>query len=234
MKILRLSLFNLKKNKREVFSVIFLTAITMLLMGVAVCNMTKVNTVFDKSFEETGSVSNIVRISAEKYRQDYREILENDSRVSRVEEIDLLYSVRGSYKYGDQEIGVPIFFVTEESEKKIESFALETALTEAEITNLSHPIWMPNYFHYSRNYQPGDTFIYVIGGREYPFEIAGFYNTGLMGITNYGLKCIVSEVDYQLLSAVMDEEKGLAFDCEESFSVDKYIELCADRSSENV
>lgn len=234
MKILRLSLFNLKKNKREVFSVIFLTAIAMLLMGVAVSNMAKVNTFFDKSFEETGSVSNIVRFSAEKYRQDYRGILEDDSKVSGVEEIDLLNSVRGSYKYGDQEIGVPIFFVTEDSEKKIENFVPETALTEAEISNFSHPIWMPNYFHYSRNYQPGDTFIYVIGGREYPFEIAGFYNSGLMGNTSNGLKCIVSEADYQLLSAVMDKEKGLAFNCEESFSVDKYLELCADQSSENV
>ena len=32
MKILRLSLFNLKKNKKEAISVMFLTAITMLLM----------------------------------------------------------------------------------------------------------------------------------------------------------------------------------------------------------
>ena len=206
----------------------------MLLMGVAVCNIAKVNTVFDKSFEETGSVSNMVRFSVEKYRKDYKDILEEYDRVSRVEEIDLLYSVRGSYKHRNSEIGVPIFFVTEDSEKKIESFVPETTLTEAEISNFSHPIWMPNYFHYSRNYQPGDTFIYVIGGREYPFEIAGFYNTGLMGNTNNGLKCIVSEKDYQLLSAVMDEQKALAFNCEDSFSVDEFIELCAEQSSENV
>ena len=51
MKILRLSLFNLKKNKREAFSVMLLTAMTILLMGIAVCNMTKVNTVFDEMFE---------------------------------------------------------------------------------------------------------------------------------------------------------------------------------------
>ena len=60
MKILRLSLFNLKKNKREAFSVMVLTAITMLLMGIAVCNITKVNTVFDEMFEATGSVENMI------------------------------------------------------------------------------------------------------------------------------------------------------------------------------
>ena len=60
MKILRLSLFNLKKNKKEAISVMFLTAITMLLMGIAVCNITKVNTVFDEMFEATGSVENMI------------------------------------------------------------------------------------------------------------------------------------------------------------------------------
>lgn len=234
MKILRLSLFNLKKNKKEVFSVVFLTAIVMLLMGIAVCNLMKVNTVFDESFEKTGSVSNVISFEAEKYRQEYKEIMEDYNSVSRVEEIDVLFSIRASYKYNDTEIGAPFFFVTEESEKKIENFVPETTLTDAEIINFSHPIWLPKYFDYSRNYKEGDIFALIVGGREYPFEIAGFYNTGLMGNSNGGLKCVVSEADYQLLSAVMDEQKALAYDCDDSFSLTEYIDKCAERSSENV
>ena len=89
MKILRLSLFNLKKNKREALSVMFLTAITMFLIGIAVCNITKVNTVFDETFAATESVENMVMFPEEKYRKEYKSILENDDRVSRVEEVDL-------------------------------------------------------------------------------------------------------------------------------------------------
>ena len=126
MKILRLSLFNLKKNKKEALSVMFLTAITMLLMGISVCNITKVNTVFDNSFEKTGSVNTIIWFPAEVYRQDYKDILEDDDRVSRVEEADALYSMSGSYKKEDELIGASFFFVTENSEKKIENFNPET------------------------------------------------------------------------------------------------------------
>ena len=70
MKILRLSLFNLKKNKREAFSVMLLTAMTILLMGIAVCNMTKVNTVFDEMFEATGSVENMILFPTMKSVKD--------------------------------------------------------------------------------------------------------------------------------------------------------------------
>ena len=234
MKILRLSLFNLKKNKREAFSVMFLTAITMLLMGIGVCNITKVNTVFEEMFEATGSVENMVSFPAEKYRQEYKDILEEDDRVSRVEEIDALYYTRASYIKEDTEIGVPFVFLTENSEKKIEKFVPETNLTEDEINNFSHPIWLPSYFQYSQKYEAGNPFVVVIGGGEYPFEIAGFYESGLMGNVNNGLKCVISEADYQLLSIVMDEKKMIAYDCEDSLSAVEYIEKCSEQSSENI
>ena len=146
MKILRLSLFNLKKNRREAFSVMFLTAITMLLMGISVCNITKVNTVFDEMFEATGSVQNTVMLPAERYRQVYKDILEEDDRVSRVEEIDALCKLRTSYKKENAEIGAAFIFVTEKSEKKMEKFVPITNLTENEIGDFSHPIWLPTYF----------------------------------------------------------------------------------------
>lgn len=234
MKILRLSLFNLKKNKREAFSVMFLTAITMLLMGIAVCNITKVNNVFDEMFEATGSVRNMVFFPAERYRQDYKDILEEDDRVSRVEKIDALYSMRTSYKKEGTEIGAIFVFVTEDSEKKIENFVPETNLTEDEIEGFSHPIWLPAYFQYSQKYKTGDSFDVILGGREYPFEIAGFYESGLLGNANDGLKCIISEADYRLLSAVMDEKIIIAYDCEDSLTAVEYIEKCSEQSSENI
>lgn len=234
MKILRLSLFNLKKNKREAFSVMFLTAISMLLMGISVCNITKVNTVFDQMFEATGSVQNMVMFPAERYRQVYKEILEEDDRVSRVEEIDALHTIRASYKKEDAEIGATFVFVTENSEKKIEKFVPVTNLAENEIGDFSHPIWLPTYFQYSQKFEAGSDFIVVLGGREYPFEIAGFYESGLMGNMNIGLKCIISEGDYQLLSAVMDEKKIIAYDGEEYLSAIEYMEKCSEQSSENI
>ena len=43
MKILRLSLFNLKKNKREAAAIVFLTAVTTLMLSIFVLNTKEVN-----------------------------------------------------------------------------------------------------------------------------------------------------------------------------------------------
>lgn len=234
MKILRLSLFNLKKNKREAFSVMLLTAITMLLMGIAVCNITKVNTVFDEMFEATGSVENMILFPAQKYREEYKDILEKDDRVSYIEEIDALYSLRGSFKKNGAVMALPVMCVTEEEEKKLENFMPETNMTKEEIANLDHPIWLPTYFKYSQNYEVGNEFILVLGGRDYPFVIAGFYETGLVGNVGNGVKYIVSETDYQLLSAVMDEKIAVVYNCKDSLLAMEYVDRCAELSSENI
>lgn len=234
MAIFRLSLFNLKKNKRAAFSIMFLVAVTMFLVGISVCNITKVNNTFDKMFEATGSVDNMVIFPRERYRENYKDILEEDNRVSRVVEIDALHSLRTSYKKANEEIGTIFFFITNKSEKKIESFAPETGLTEEQLNRLSHPIWLPTYFQYNQKFKSGDAFTVTLGGRDYPFEIAGFYESGLAANTGNGMKCIISEEDYQLLSGDMDEKKIIGYDCEESLSVAEYIEKCAERSLENI
>lgn len=234
MKILRLSLFNLKKNKREAFSVMLLTAITMLLMGIAVCNIIKSDTVFDERFEKIGSVENLILFPLEKYREEYKEILKEDGDVTGIVEADALFEMNASHKKGEQEIGTILVFVTENSEKKLEKFSPETDLTEDEIHNLSHPIWLPSYFKYSQKYEVGNPFIIMLGGKEYPFEIAGFYESGLLANTGMGIKCVISEEDYQLLSLVTDEKKVLAYNSGDMHSADEYLEKCAEYSSENI
>ena len=234
MKILRLSLFNLKKNKREALSVMFLTAITMFLIGIAVCNITKVNTVFDETFAATESVENMVMFPEEKYRKEYKSILENDDRVSRVEEVDLLINMRAAYKKEDSEVGFIFACISEKEEKKIEKFEPKTNLTEDEIDNLTHPIWLPVCFQYSMDFEVGNPFVLMLSGKEYPFEIAGFYESGLMAYSGSGYKCVISEADYQLLSMVMDEKKVMVFDCEESFLHTEYLDMCTEQSSENI
>lgn len=48
------------------------------------------------------------------------------------------------------------------------------------------------------------------------------------------LKCIISEEDRVLLSAVYEEYRMIAFDTEREFSYEEYYEKCAAKSNENV
>ena len=49
MNILRLSIFNLKKNKKEAIAVAFLTMITSLMLGIFIANVFGMHKIFDNS-----------------------------------------------------------------------------------------------------------------------------------------------------------------------------------------
>ena len=61
MKILRLSFFNLRKNKREAAAILFLTLISSFLLGTFISSVANIPKVFDKCFEETGCADSALR-----------------------------------------------------------------------------------------------------------------------------------------------------------------------------
>lgn len=234
MKIFRLSLFNLKRNKREAAAIVFLTLVTTFLMATFAVSITQIDSAFDRAFEETGCADFVLLFQADKYRDIYRDILEEEYNVTDVRESSVLYRLAASSisKKGES-IAYNMIFVTESTERKIENFKKLNALSDDEIEKLSHPIWLPQYFEITAGYAPGDPFTFVLSGRDYPFTIAGFYSTGLYNSDSM-LKCIISDDDIVLLSAVCEEYRMIAFDTEREFSYEEYYEKCAAKSKENV
>ena len=234
MKIFRVSLFNLKRNKREAAAIIFLVLVTSFLMATFAVSITQIDSAFDRSFEETGSADFILLFRADKYRDRYRDILEEEYHVTDVRESKVLFGIAASAlsKKGES-IAYNMIFADENTERKMENFQKLNALPDDEIEKLSHPVWLPQYFEITAGYAPGETFTFISGGRDYPFTIAGFYNTGLYNSSSM-LKCIVSDDDMVLLSAVYEEYRLIAFDTEKKFSYEEYYEKCSAKSNENV
>lgn len=235
MKICRLSLFNLKKNKREAAAIVFLTLVTAFLMATFAVSMTQISSAFDRAFEETGSADFILLFEDDKYRDIYRDILEEEYQVSDVWESRVLVGMAASTisKEGESTAN-NIIFADESTERKIENFKKLNVLPDNEIEKLSHPIWLPQYFEITAGYAPGDTFTFVSGGRNYPFTIAGFYSTGLYNSSRHMLKCVITDDDMVLLSTVYEEYRLIAFDTEKQFSYEEYYEKCSARSNESV
>lgn len=235
MKIFRLSLFNLKRNKREAAAIVFLTLVTSFLMAVFAVSITQINSAFDRSFEETGSADFILLFQADKYRDIYRDILEEEYHVTDAREGSVLFGMAASAKSKKGEsIAYNMIFADESTERKMENFKKLNTLPDDEIEMLTHPVWMPQYFEITAGYAPGDTFTLVSGGRDYPFTIAGFFSTGLYNSNSNMLKCIITEEDMVLLSAVYEEYHMIAFDTEKEFSYEEYYEKCSAKSNENV
>ncbi len=235
MKIFRLSLFNLKKNKREAAAIVFLTLITSFLLSVFFVSITETDKAFDKCFEETGCADVMMLYDESKYRDIYRTVLEEEYGVTEIRESSVLVGAAAKTisKQGGS-IAYNMIFTDESTERKIEDFVKLKALPDDETAELSHPIWLPQYFEITGGFAPGDTFTLISGGRDYPFTIAGFYNTGFCNNDGMLFKCVLSDDDMSLLSAVYEEYRMIAFDTEEKLDFEEYYEKCSEISGEYV
>ena len=235
MKIFRLSLFNLKRNKREAAAIVFLTFVTAFLMATFAVSITEINSAFDRSFEETGCADVMLLFDESKYRDVYRGLLEDEYNVTNIRESGVLcgFAVQTAAKNGDS-IAYNMIFTDESTERKIEDFRMLKALPDGEIEKLSHPIWLPQYFEITGGFAPGDTFTLISGGRDYPFTVAGFYNTGFANCDGMLFKCVLTDDDITLLSAIYEEYRAVMFDTEEKIPYAEYYGKCSEISNENV
>lgn len=238
-KILRLSLFNLKKNRREVLGIIFMTMVTVLMLSVVLINQKKIDTAYDESYERSGCVRQAVLFKVDKYRTAFADILLKDYGIEKVSEGRLIRSnmVDVLGKDGDT-VAYNLIFATEKTERKMEAFRKLEHLPEEEIAGIRHLIWLPEGFRIKKGYDVGDDFVILKNGKEYPFTIAGFYEAGLMSNDGYSHKVILSDEDYALFAMLFDSSKdyecvGLFFDGEE-IDFDRYLKDCNEVASENL
>ncbi|MBR1724284.1 MAG: hypothetical protein IJ723_04605, partial [Ruminococcus sp.] len=205
MNILRLSLFKLKKNKKEAVAIAFLTMITTLMLAVFTANISKANRAYEDSFGQAGSKDTCVMIKKDKFRDEYRTLLEEDYGITDITEAEAIYASSVDYKNnGGEDRTYESVFVTEKNERKIEKFNKADKLSDEEIEKLEHPIWLPMFFSISKGCEPGDTMTLCKHGREYPFTIAGFYITGLYNDSGFSYKMVISENDYELFKLIFN------------------------------
>ena len=240
MNALRLSLFNLKKNRKEAIAIAFLTMLTTLMLAVFAANLSKSSKAFDDSFASSGAYNRLVFIEKSKYRDIYRDILEDEYGITDIAECDMVGCSALDVQRNDEEkTSNNYWFLTEKSERKIEDFVKHDQLPDAQITELEHPIWLPVYFQIAQGYVPGDTFNVLYNGKTYPFTVAGFFEAGLFATSGYGYRCVISEEDYALFRVLFQsgysmEYKALSFDADEDFKSYDFIRNCCEVSGENI
>ena len=241
MNILRLSLFKLKKNKKEAVAIAFLTMITVLMLAVFMANISKANKAYEDSFAQAGSKDTCVMIRKDKYRDEYKELLNSEYGIRDITETECVYGFALDYKTsnGDERTYVSVF-VPEKNERKIENFVKTDKLTDEEAEKLEHPIWLPMFFSIGEGYEPGDTLTVCKNGRDYPFTIAGFYKTGLYNDSGIGYKMVISDNDYELFKLILDDGVYGAYttlwfnSANTGYNEDIFIESCERLSGEDL
>ena len=240
-KSLRLSFFNLKKNKRECFGILFMTLVTAMMLSIVLVNKEKIDTSFDESFRSSGSAGKSVAIKKDKYRNIFKDVLTENYDVKNLSEGTLIYALTTDTITPDGDtVSYNFAFTNEKTERKIESFTKHDKLPDEKIAALEHPIWLPEPFQIVKGYEVGSDFTVLDAGREYKFTIAGFYETGLYCSDGYTYKLIISDEDYALFANLFDakvlcgEYKVLCFDAGEDFDYEEYMEKCSKEASEDI
>ncbi|MCR4689850.1 MAG: FtsX-like permease family protein [Lachnospiraceae bacterium] len=240
MRLLRLSLFNIKKSKREALAIVFLTLITTFMFSVFLANGSRIDHAFDESIKASGSVNRLLLIGEEKYHDEFKKILEEEYHPERLSENRYIYcAMTDVLDNRGEPISHNLLFVTNKTERQLEDFVKTEAMTEEEILQVEHPIWLPDTFRISKGYVVGDSFTVLKATASYPFTVVGFYESGLQSSDAYGFKCVISDEDFDLFSMIFDSGNahsytGLGFDGAADFSLDDFIDRCEASSSENI
>lgn len=213
----------------------FLTFITTLMLGLFVINITKFREAFDTSFESTGCVDNMIMIADKEYREEYLDILRDEYGVERLSAGKMLFGLSASVIEDDGEkVAYNLDFVTEETERQFEDFNITDKLSDEEISDLEHPIMLPVCYKYINGYDIGDHMTILTGVDEVDFVVAGFFEAGLLANDGSGKKVIVTEQDYERLSAGFDQYTLVGFDYGKAFDKDSFIDLIYDRFGLNL
>lgn len=232
-KILRLSLFNLRKNKKEAAAIAFLTLVSTMMLGIFAINLSKVSNAFDESFAQSGSVDTFIGITDNDYHDVYLNILEEDFGFDDVRRGDMLFGFSTGVFHDGEKIAYNLALVTESENQKIDDGNIIESMTEEQMDSLDHRVILPSFFKYNLGYEIGDEFIPVVAGRQYPFTVAGFYNTGLSNESGLLFKVIISNEDYRLLTPVFQEYVFLAFNSDDDFNYREYFTSCMDESGDS-
>ena len=216
-KILRLSLANMKKHKKQTILLTLLIVLCMAITSAAIAGSIDMMSIFPRVADEYAVHKNALYIKEDYYNDSFIRLLREDERVTDIDHVRVLFSTATKYldKEGEEQ-SLYMSFVTKEPEENIERSPIETTLTDEEIAALEHPIYLPYAGRESlaSKLSVGDTFNIIYGTKLFSFTVAGFYESIFMPETDMGFQMIVSDSDYASLMTVVGKYEMVLFDCD--------------------
>lgn len=196
MKILRITLSNLRKKKGAVISLGILIVLCSLLMNISLnLILDSRNIILDRVEEMHGPHFSML-MGSNKYMPEYRTFFEEDPRVTETEVEQVIAMENAKTNYGNGEMELAAYFMNAGEERSILPLRI---LQQAE-TLPEDAIFLPIGI---KDGSPGigGEFPVIYKNRVYRFTVAGYYETPLCGTTNTGIvRYYLSDNAYRNLS----------------------------------
>jgi len=201
MKVMNLALANIRKSKSETASLLIFILIAALLLNLGVTIVTQINSFFDQKAEQLKDPHLAVIIDEASYKPSFSEYLTNYPGVINTEIEEVVNMEVAKFNFGEGELSTNLIFLNADAERNIAPLKLLEQLEPAS----GNGIYMPYSFKQNSGYQLGDSFSITYKEKSYQFQIAGFFETTMMGTSNISsMKVMLTDQAYQQLAAELD------------------------------
>ncbi len=240
-KIIRLTRANLRRHKGEALLLVLLIAFSMCMLGAVLGSFGEIRDLFPNAVKEIHGVENLLMMDARYFDPAYLQLLAEEDSVTEYGYAELVQSVYARCLDPEgREQPISQLFINQENERKLEQSPLISALSEAEITAMEHPVWIPYGLKDNFRLNEGDTYTVLISGRAYPFQVAGFYESGVYTDSLAGFKLIVSDADYRVMEQLADPAVIVWFNTADPAHTDtgvissRFISKCEEYSQQDL
>lgn len=177
MSIFKLAIANLKKSKSADISLLFLIILASLLLTIGAGVLLKMNAFFpDKSAALHDSHVNIL-MDSNQYKQAYSKFLSSYPGVKQSEKEEVLLLTRSTIVFNDEKLSIKAAMLDVDGKRQI----APVHLAEGAISSSKNSIYLPYMMKLKFNYQLGQSFEITYNNNTYSYQIAGFYDTSLIG-----------------------------------------------------
>ena len=202
-KVIRLSIANIKKHRKESILLGILVAFCGALIASALSSIVGIGRITPNIVNSSECYKNFVQINQEDYTDKFLAFFEENERVDRYDHVSMvteMLKIKDGSDDGEDKF-YDISFVSEADEELLERFDVITSLSEDEMAALSHPIYLDKCNEKELDVSVGDTLTVLFGKREFRFTVAGFYQSGLWTM---GTKAVISQEDFAYMEEFLE------------------------------
>ena len=201
MKLMNLAIANIRRSKSATVSLFIFILVAALLLNIGLMVITQINTFFDNKAEQLKDPHVIIMMDYASYHDDFGEFITNYAGVTEKETEEAII-MNAKYKFGNSDLTSSTVIFNADDHRNIGTLKLVEKLNSTS----ANDIFIPYIFKTNGGYKLGDNFTITYQNKDYAFQIAGFFETTMLGTTNIGvMKFMLPTAPYHKLAGELDE-----------------------------
>ncbi|MEK4628958.1 hypothetical protein MKZ17_12190 [Solibacillus sp. FSL R7-0682] len=201
MKLMNLAIANIRRSKSATVSLFIFILVAALLLNIGLMVITQINTFFDNKAEQLKDPHAIIMMDYASYHDDIGEFITNYAGVTEKETEEAII-MNAKYKFGNSDLTSSTVIFNADDHRNIGTLKLVEKLNSTS----ANDIFIPYIFKTNGGYKLGDNFTITYQNKDYAFQIAGFFETTMLGTTNIGvMKFMLPTAPYHKLAGELDE-----------------------------